>query len=86
MTSTQWYNKLGSYMWRFHLKMKNTCKKLSEWSRNIVGNIFDQIKDLDNKVANLETTLISDNSKINRTTLNHANALLIRAYKKEESF
>lgn len=39
----------GSPMWRFHLKLKNTCKKLSEWSRNSVGNIFDTVKDLEKK-------------------------------------
>lgn len=70
-------------MWRFHLKLKNTCKILSEWSRNTVGNILYQVKDLE---ANLETTIIIDNFENNRATLNLANFLLIRAYKKEEPF
>nr|XP_016454026.1 PREDICTED: uncharacterized protein LOC107778314 [Nicotiana tabacum] len=33
----------GSPMWRFHLKLKNTAKRLSEWSRNSIGNIFDKV-------------------------------------------
>lgn len=76
----------GSPMWRFHLKLKNTCKCLSHWSKNTIGNIFHHVKDLETKVAELESSMINDSSEVNRTALNQANALLIRAYKKEESF
>ncbi|XP_070020722.1 uncharacterized protein [Nicotiana sylvestris] len=30
----------GSPMWKFHLKLKNTYKNLSWWSKNSVGDIF----------------------------------------------
>nr|XP_016484268.1 PREDICTED: uncharacterized protein LOC107804843 [Nicotiana tabacum] len=53
----------GSPMWRFHLKLKNTCKKLSEWSKSSIGNIFDKIKELEGRVADLEANLITDNSE-----------------------
>ncbi|XP_019266683.1 PREDICTED: uncharacterized protein LOC109244105 [Nicotiana attenuata] len=76
----------GSPMWKFHMKLKNTCKKLSEWSRNTLGNIFDKIEELEHKVEEMETNIIADNSEVNRAGLNQANALLVRAYKKEESF
>lgn len=76
----------GSPMWRFHLKLKHTCKKLSEWSKTKIGKIFDQVKELEGKVADKEANLVADNSDMNRPALNQANALLIRAYKKEESF
>lgn len=73
-------------MWKFHLKLKHASKMLSKWSRYLVGNIFDKIKLLENKVATLENNSILDNSTSNRTTLNQANAELILAYKKEEAF
>ncbi|XP_016435434.1 uncharacterized protein LOC107761696 [Nicotiana tabacum] len=76
----------GSPMWRFHLKLKNTCKKLSEWSRSSIGNIFEKVIKMEEKVRELEEKIINDNTDMNRGELNHANSLLIRAYKKEESF
>ncbi|KAM3305729.1 hypothetical protein P3S67_012596 [Capsicum chacoense] len=76
----------GSPLWKFHLKLKNTFKMLSAWSNNTIGNIFTSIKSLKEKVADLETQSISDNSEINREALNQAYSELIRAYKKEESF
>ncbi|XP_059315722.1 uncharacterized protein LOC132066425 [Lycium ferocissimum] len=76
----------GSPLWKFHLKLKNTSKMLSAWSWNTIGNIFTNIKVLEEKVTDLENLSIRDNSEINRTTFNQANVELIRAYKKEESY
>ncbi|XP_060211761.1 uncharacterized protein LOC132639325 [Lycium barbarum] len=76
----------GSPLWKFHLKLKNTSKMLSAWSRNTIGNIFTNIKVLEEKVTDLENLSIRDNSEINRTTFHQANVELIRAYKKEESY
>lgn len=36
----------GGPMWRFHLKLKNTCKIFSYWSKHTIGNIFDKTKEL----------------------------------------
>ncbi|XP_070021237.1 uncharacterized protein [Nicotiana sylvestris] len=76
----------GSPMWKFYMKLKNTCKKLSKWSRNTLANIFDKIEELEHKVEEMETNIIVDNNEVNRASLNQANVLLVRAYKKEESF
>lgn len=76
----------GSPLWKFYPKLKNTCKKLSEWSKNSIGNIFNNIKALEEKVADLESKTIIDNSSGNRSDLNQANAEFIMAYKKEEAF
>ncbi|XP_060177798.1 uncharacterized protein LOC132607735 [Lycium barbarum] len=76
----------GSPMWRFHLKLKNTCRKLSEWSRNTVGNIFYHVSNLERQVCEVEKLILNDNSENNRSLLNQTNALLIRAYKKEEAY
>ncbi|OIT29108.1 hypothetical protein A4A49_64804, partial [Nicotiana attenuata] len=75
----------GSPMWKFHLKLKNTCKCLSHWSKTSIGYIFDNVKDLENKVEELEHKIITNNNEYNRAELNRINALLIRAYKNEES-
>lgn len=36
----------GTPLWKFHLKLKNVSKALSDWSRNAVRNIFNTIKAL----------------------------------------
>ncbi|WMV27386.1 hypothetical protein MTR67_020771 [Solanum verrucosum] len=76
----------GSPMWNFHLKLKNTCRKLSQWSRNSVGNIFDNTKAMEKKVADLEEICLTNNSDSNRMAYNCANAQLIMHIKKEEAF
>lgn len=73
-------------MWKFHLKLKNTCKSLSWWSKNTVGDIFAINKDKEKKVAELEDICIHDNSVENIVRLNESNAQLIRHYKIEEAF
>lgn len=76
----------GSPIWKFHMKLKNTCKQLSWWSKNHIGNIFDKTKDLENMVAYMEQRCTQDNSEINRMELNKANAQLIMHIKKEEAY
>ncbi|XP_075102298.1 uncharacterized protein LOC142177456 [Nicotiana tabacum] len=72
-------------MWKFHLKLKDTCKCLSHWYKTSIENIFDNVKDLEKKVEELEHKIITNNNEYNRAELNRINALLIRAYKNEES-
>lgn len=60
----------GSPLQKFHMKLKNTCKNLSAWSKNTIGNIFDNVKVLEGRVAELEELSILDNSATNRAELN----------------
>ncbi|XP_009614640.1 uncharacterized protein [Nicotiana tomentosiformis] len=76
----------GGPMWKFHLKLKNVCKSLSSWSRNTIGNIFDKIKELQNRLAELEDRCLNDNSECNRMEYNNVNAQLISHIKNEEFF
>ncbi|XP_075103646.1 uncharacterized protein LOC142178220 [Nicotiana tabacum] len=43
----------GGPMWKFYLKLKNVCKRLSYWSNNTIGNIFDKNKELQSKLEEL---------------------------------
>ncbi|XP_019242274.1 PREDICTED: uncharacterized protein LOC109222363 [Nicotiana attenuata] len=62
----------GSPMWKFHLKTS-------------IGNIFDNVRELEKKMDDLEQKSITNNTATNRAELNRINALLIRAHKTEES-
>ncbi|XP_049388406.1 uncharacterized protein LOC125852750 [Solanum stenotomum] len=76
----------GSRMWKFHMKLKNTTKQLSWWSRNCIGNIFNNTKNKEKLVADMEEQCQRNNTEDNRMKLNQANAILIRHYKVEESY
>ncbi|XP_060181961.1 uncharacterized protein LOC132611561 [Lycium barbarum] len=76
----------GSKMWQFHAKLKNTTKNLSWWSRNCIGDIFNNTKEKEKMVAELEDQCQQNNNEENRMKLNQANANLIRHYKVEEAF
>ncbi|XP_070015166.1 uncharacterized protein [Nicotiana sylvestris] len=77
---------VGGPMWKLHLKLKNVCKMLSNWSKNSLGNIFDKTKELQSKLEYIEQNSLIDNSEENRMELNHINAQLIRHIKTEEAF
>ncbi|KAH0712733.1 hypothetical protein KY289_008692 [Solanum tuberosum] len=76
----------GSRMWKFHMKLKNTTKQLSWWSRNCIGNIFNNTKNKEKLVADMEEQCQRNNTEENRMKLNQANVILIRHYKVEESY
>lgn len=73
----------GSSMWSFHLKLKNTCKKLSYWSKHTIGNIFDKTKEFHRRIEELEDKCLDDNSDNNRMELNRVmlNSLCISRMK-----
>lgn len=73
-------------MWRFYLKLKNTCKIFSYWSKHAIGNIFDKTKELQSKLEELEENCLNDNSEYYRMDLNKVNAQLIRHIKNEKSY
>lgn len=64
----------GGPMWKFHLKLKNVCKRLSYWSKNTIGNIFNKTKELQSKLEELEQNCLIDNSESNRMEYNKMNA------------
>lgn len=47
-------NAIGIPMWRFQYKLNMLSKNLSTWSREAVGNVFDQTKFFEEKFHYLE--------------------------------
>lgn len=68
----------GNAMWILLQKLKMLTKKLSEWSRNDIGNIYDQVVDWEAKVQMIEDLELIDNSEQVREELNKAHAEYIR--------
>nr|XP_016444964.1 PREDICTED: uncharacterized protein LOC107770200 [Nicotiana tabacum] len=66
----------GNAMWILLQKLKMLTKKLSEWSRNDIGNIYDQVVDWEAKVQMIEDLELIDNSEQVREELNKAHAEL----------
>ncbi|XP_075107134.1 uncharacterized protein LOC142180106 [Nicotiana tabacum] len=59
----------GNRMWIMQQKLKRLASSLSYWSRNIIGNVFDKIKDLEDKVEAMEAAYGEDNSNTNKIIL-----------------
>jgi hypothetical protein len=48
----------GTKMYRFQQRLKNFKQLLKYWNRNTFGNIFQSIKDTENKLAEIQRTFI----------------------------
>ncbi|XP_059289464.1 uncharacterized protein LOC132042983 [Lycium ferocissimum] len=75
----------GNPMLVFHQKMKRLSKTLSSWSRREFGDIFENVKEFEEKVKEAEEELINNNNEENRTKLHKLNAEYIRFLKLEKS-
>ncbi|XP_070020448.1 uncharacterized protein [Nicotiana sylvestris] len=62
LSGSQQYRTLSKQKATTHLKQVST--KLSQWSREQIGNVFDQVKEWEHKMQDLETEYI-DNDKEN---------------------
>lgn len=38
-------NITGNAMWKLHQKLKITNRRLSEWSRSVIGNVYEHVKE-----------------------------------------
>ncbi|XP_070034219.1 uncharacterized protein [Nicotiana tomentosiformis] len=75
----------GNSMCIFHQKTKNICSALSKWSRQEYGDIFQKVKEFENKVRTAEETWAHTNLEYDRIKLHELNAQYIRHMKIEES-
>nr|XP_016460145.1 PREDICTED: uncharacterized protein LOC107783655 [Nicotiana tabacum] len=84
-TNNQWEPKKYFRFLNFWTEQEDFLKVV-EQAWNTIGNIFDKIKELQNRLAELENRCLNDNSECNRIEYNNVNAQLIRHIKNEESF
>ncbi|XP_060210726.1 uncharacterized protein LOC132637688 [Lycium barbarum] len=78
-------NIIGNPMWRLQSKLKILSKNLSTWSKEVVGNVYDQVKDWEDKLHHLEEQDINQNSDLSREELNKGQAEYTRWMGLQES-
>lgn len=65
--------------------MKRLSPTLSNWSENQFEDIYDKVKDYEDKVRLLEEDIINNNTEDKRSYLHSLNVEYIRFFKMEES-
>ncbi|XP_019240872.1 PREDICTED: uncharacterized protein LOC109220861 [Nicotiana attenuata] len=75
----------GNPMWVFHQKIKALCSELSQWSRQQYGDIFQRVKEFENKVREAEERWAHSNNEKDRAILHELNAQYIKHLKTEEA-
>ncbi|XP_059306487.1 uncharacterized protein LOC132057922 [Lycium ferocissimum] len=65
-------------MSRLHQKLNLVSKKLRDWSRTTIGNVFDHVKKWEDKVQVLEDLELFDNGGQDREDLNRTHVEYIR--------
>ncbi|XP_059295379.1 uncharacterized protein LOC132048699 [Lycium ferocissimum] len=68
----------GNPMWILQQKLKILSKKLSQWSRDVIGNVYDEVNMWETKMHDLENLDSSINTEQTREDLNKGNAEYIR--------
>lgn len=71
-------NITGNPIWILQQKLKLLSRKLSQWSRDGIGNVFDQVHYWENKMHNLEELDLLDNNDQSREDLNKGQVEYIR--------
>lgn len=56
-------------MYSLHQKLKRLSHCLSNWSRESIGNVFDKVDELENKIADMEAIYEQDGNDTNRIKL-----------------
>ncbi|XP_060210414.1 uncharacterized protein LOC132637321 [Lycium barbarum] len=68
----------GNAMWILQKKLKKLSKVLTHWSKEVIGNVFEKVKQYEQLILELEHKMDSDDSEKNRQDLNRVNAEYIR--------
>nr|XP_016504508.1 PREDICTED: uncharacterized protein LOC107822473 [Nicotiana tabacum] len=71
-------NVIGNAMWRLQCKLKTLSKNISQLSRNIIGNVKEQVSIWEAKVQALEELDILNNTEHDREELNKGHAEYVR--------
>lgn len=75
----------GNSMWRLQSKLKLLAKRLSKWSREEIGDIYEQVSKWKDKVQELEEFDINNNTEQGRTGANKVHAEYVSWLSLQES-
>lgn len=64
----------GNIMWRLHQKLKLLSNKLSHWSKNVIGNVYQNVTKWEEKIQAWEEIELISNTEQNREEHNKAQA------------
>ncbi|XP_059295411.1 uncharacterized protein LOC132048739 [Lycium ferocissimum] len=56
----------GNSMWILQEKLKKLSKKLSQWYKDTIGDVFQQVKNYEELVLDKEHKMDNDDSEVNR--------------------
>ncbi|OIT35442.1 hypothetical protein A4A49_24660 [Nicotiana attenuata] len=74
-----WKNQVnGNPLWRLQQKLKMLSRRLTQWCKEDIGNVFDQFQYWENKMRDLEQSDLTNSNDISRTELNKGQAEYIR--------
>ncbi|XP_060195145.1 uncharacterized protein LOC132624371 [Lycium barbarum] len=68
----------GNAMWILQEKLKRLTKVLSKWSKEVIGNVFEKVKQYEQLIPDLEDKMDNDDSEENRQDLNRINVEYIK--------
>lgn len=74
----------GNFQWILQQKLKAVVKGLSKWSKESIGDVFTNGKQMENDIRELELTYESNNSDSNRQALHKAQAEYTKWIKMQE--
>ncbi|XP_031100850.1 uncharacterized protein LOC116004818 [Ipomoea triloba] len=77
---------IGGGMRALTFKLKRLKQALRVWNREIFGNVFDQVRNLDQSVSDAEKRFDASPTQENRELLSYAQASLLQALKLEEIY
>ena len=69
-------------MWSIHQKLKTTASRLSNWSREVYGNIYNETKKLEKDIVDLEQVNLAGTNDTNRTNLKKVKCHGLRVFAK----
>lgn len=68
----------GNAMWRLKSKLQTLSRKLGQWSRKSIGDIYEQFNSWESKVQQLEELDLQQNTEDSREELNKAHAEYVK--------
>ncbi|XP_070046537.1 uncharacterized protein [Nicotiana tomentosiformis] len=75
----------GNSIWRLQSKLKLLSKRLSQWSREEIGNIHAHVLEWEDKIQNIEEIEITNNTEEDREETNKAHAEYTRWLNTQDS-